>query len=95
MSENYVKTDYCNLEIEHARLKNKHIVILTKEEVNKDDMNAVTKEIFSHFTRVRLVCGEDGHIRLESDGKTFVNQLLCCCKIIVHRRFSCTKIFEH
>ena len=45
MSENYVKSDYCILEIELVRLKNTPIVILTKEEVNKDDMNAVTKEI--------------------------------------------------
>ena len=32
---------------------------------------------------------------LSVDGKAFVNQLLCCCKMIVHRRFSCIKIFEH
>ena len=76
MTGNYVKSDYCNLEIEHARLKNKQIVILTKEEVNKDDMNAVTKEIFSHFTRVRFVCGEDGHIRLERGWKDVCESII-------------------
>ena len=60
MSTNYIRSEYCNLEIEHARLKNKPIVILMKEEVNQDDMNAVTKQIFRHFTRIKFICDEDG-----------------------------------
>ena len=67
MSENYISSDYCNLEIEHARLKNKPIVILMKEKVNENDMNAVTKELFRHFTRVSFICGEDGQPRLARD----------------------------
>ena len=76
MSTNYIKSDYCNLEIEHARLKNKPIVILMNEYVNENDMNAVTKEIFRHFTRVRFVRGEDGHIRLERDWKDVCESII-------------------
>ena len=76
MSTNYVKSDYCNLEIEHARLKNKPIVILLKEEVYMGDMNAVTKEIFRHFTRVRFVRGEDGTIRLARDWKNVCESII-------------------
>ena len=76
MSTNYIRSEYCNLEIEHARLKNKPIVILMKEEVNQDDMNAVTKQIFRHFTRVKFIYDEAGHLKIERDWKDMCESIV-------------------
>lgn len=66
MSRNYCKSDYCKLELEQSRLMHKPIIIIVKEEVKEEEMNAVTKEIFRHFTRIRFIL-ENGQSRLQRD----------------------------
>ena len=66
MSQNYCKSDYCKLEIEQSRLMRKPIIIMVKEAVDEREMNAVTKEIFRHFTRIGFIL-EDGQVRLQRD----------------------------
>ena len=66
MSQNYCKSNYCKLEIEQSRLMNKPIIIIVKEAVDEEEMNAVTTEIFRHFTRIGFIF-EDGQVRLQRD----------------------------
>ena len=76
MSGNYIRSEYCNLEIEHARLKNKPIVILVKEKVNENETNAVTRQIFRHFTRVRFTRDNAGHLKIERDWKDICESII-------------------
>ena len=51
LSKNYCNSEYCQLEIEQARLMRKPIVIIMKEIVRENEMKAVIKEVFNNFTR--------------------------------------------
>ena len=66
LSKNYCASEYCRLEIEQARLMRKPIVVFMKELVNENEMNAVVKETFKHFTRATFRVEEDDY-RLQQD----------------------------
>ena len=66
MSPSYCKSDYCKLEMEQSRVMRKPIIIIVKEEVDEREMNAVTKEIFRHFTRIGFNM-EEGQVSLQRD----------------------------
>ena len=66
MSKHFCRSDYCKLELEQARLMHKPIIMIVKEEVDEEEMNVVTKEVFRHFTRIKFVL-EHGRLKLQRD----------------------------
>ena len=66
LSKNCCASEYCRLEIEQARLMRKPIVVFMKELVNENEMSAVIKETFKHFTRATFRVVEDD-FRLQQD----------------------------
>ena len=75
LSKNYCESDYCKMEIEQARLMNKPIVIILKENVSENDMNTVIKSVFHHFTRVIFKC-EGGTYRLLHDWRFICKSII-------------------
>ena len=66
LSKSYCNSEYCRLEIEQARLMRKPIVVFMKEIVNENEMTAVVKETFKHFTRATFRF-EEAEYRLQQE----------------------------
>ena len=64
ISENYCKSDHCQIEIAEARTTGKPILLIFKEHVAEDKMRIVIREIFRNFTRIKFV-EEEGQYRIQ------------------------------
>ena len=55
ISENYCKSDHCQIEIAEARTTGKPILLIFKEHVLARKMGIVVRDIFRQFARVKFV----------------------------------------
>ena len=59
ISENYCKSDHCQIEIAEARTTGKPILLIFKEHVVASKMGIVVRDIFRQFARVKFVKEDD------------------------------------
>ena len=60
VSKSFCASRYCRHEIETAHTEGKPIILIFKEHVPEDQMDHVTKKVFSNFTRVKCVLSDNG-----------------------------------